>query len=96
MVGILLPPPLPCWVSGPPQVTAESRPPSSPLPDTNSTFKVDSSDWLLLNLNVSGYFRVNYNQENWDQLLWQLSEDHLVRGTGGGHPLPAPRARATQ
>ncbi|XP_040426085.1 aminopeptidase N [Cygnus olor] len=46
--------------------------------DTNSSFKVDSPDWLLLNLNVSGYFRVNYNQENWDQLLQQLSRDHLV------------------
>lgn len=46
--------------------------------DTNSSFKVDGSNWLLLNLNVSGYFRVNYNQENWDQLLLQLSSDHLV------------------
>ncbi|XP_017691744.1 PREDICTED: aminopeptidase N [Lepidothrix coronata] len=46
--------------------------------DTNNTFKVDSPNWLLLNLNVSGYFRVNYNQENWDQLLNQLSTDHTV------------------
>ncbi|XP_035168096.1 aminopeptidase N [Oxyura jamaicensis] len=46
--------------------------------DTNATFKVDSPDWLLLNLNVSGYFRVNYNQENWDQLLQQLSRNHLA------------------
>lgn len=95
-MGILLPPPLPCWVLGPLQVTAESRPPSSPLPDTNSSFKVSGSDWLLLNLNVSGYFRVNYNQENWNQLLQQLSSNHLVRGTGGGRLFPAPRARATR
>ncbi|NXC51006.1 AMPN Aminopeptidase, partial [Penelope pileata] len=46
--------------------------------DTNSNFNVGSSSWLLLNLNVSGYFRVNYNQENWDQLLQQLSNDHSV------------------
>ncbi|NWQ66366.1 AMPN Aminopeptidase, partial [Neopipo cinnamomea] len=46
--------------------------------DTNNTFKVNSPNWLLLNLNVSGYFRVNYNQENWDQLLSQLSIDHKV------------------
>ncbi|XP_050165703.1 aminopeptidase N [Myiozetetes cayanensis] len=46
--------------------------------DTNNMFKVDSPNWLLLNLNVSGYFRVNYNQENWDQLLSQLSTDHTV------------------
>ncbi|XP_010570630.1 PREDICTED: aminopeptidase N [Haliaeetus leucocephalus] len=44
--------------------------------ETNNQFKVNSSDWLLLNLNVSGYFRVNYNQENWDQLLTQLSTNH--------------------
>ncbi|XP_027752999.1 aminopeptidase N [Empidonax traillii] len=46
--------------------------------DTNNMFKVNSPNWLLLNLNVSGYFRVNYNQENWEQLLNQLSTDHTV------------------
>ncbi|NXK57037.1 AMPN Aminopeptidase, partial [Chauna torquata] len=46
--------------------------------DTNSNFKVSSPNWLLLNLDVSGYFRVNYNQENWDQLLQQLSTNHQV------------------
>ncbi|XP_062439841.1 aminopeptidase N [Rhea pennata] len=45
---------------------------------TYSEFKVSSPDWLLLNLRVSGYFRVNYNQENWDQLLNQLSRNHLA------------------
>ncbi|NXL46002.1 AMPN Aminopeptidase, partial [Podilymbus podiceps] len=44
--------------------------------ETNNNFKVNSSSWLLLNLDVSGYFRVNYNQENWDQLLKQLSTEH--------------------
>ncbi|NWH69007.1 AMPN Aminopeptidase, partial [Geococcyx californianus] len=44
--------------------------------DTNNQFKVSSPNWLLLNLNVSGYFRVNYNQENWNQLLNQLSTNH--------------------
>ncbi|NXR04536.1 AMPN Aminopeptidase, partial [Sagittarius serpentarius] len=46
--------------------------------ETNNQFKVSSPSWLLLNLNVSGYFRVNYNQENWDQLLKQLSTSHQV------------------
>ncbi|XP_068881923.1 aminopeptidase N [Aphelocoma coerulescens] len=46
--------------------------------DTNNQFKLNSSSWLLLNLNVTGYFRVNYNQENWDQLLNQLVTDHQV------------------
>ncbi|NXL87046.1 AMPN Aminopeptidase, partial [Alectura lathami] len=46
--------------------------------ETNSSFRVSSPNWLLLNLNVSGYFRVNYNQENWEQLLAQLSRNHQV------------------
>uniref|UniRef100_A0A803SKM2 Aminopeptidase n=1 Tax=Anolis carolinensis TaxID=28377 RepID=A0A803SKM2_ANOCA len=32
--------------------------------------------WLLLNLNVTGYFRVNYDQGNWDRLMEQLSNNH--------------------
>ncbi|NXC29415.1 AMPN Aminopeptidase, partial [Campylorhamphus procurvoides] len=46
--------------------------------DTKDTFKVNSSNWLLLNINVSGYFRVNYNEENWNQLLHQLSTNYTV------------------
>lgn len=54
-----------------------------------------SNTWLLLNLNVSGYFRVNYNQENWDQLLRQLSTDHQVRGgRPGTGRTPHPRTHA--
>ncbi|NXO68717.1 AMPN Aminopeptidase, partial [Phainopepla nitens] len=46
--------------------------------DTNNNFRLSSPNWLLLNLNVTGYFRVNYNQENWDQLILQLGTDHTV------------------
>ncbi|NXL72438.1 AMPN Aminopeptidase, partial [Leptocoma aspasia] len=46
--------------------------------DTNNDFRLNSPGWLLLNLNVTGYFRVNYNQENWDQLLEQLGTNHTV------------------
>ncbi|NWR52832.1 AMPN Aminopeptidase, partial [Regulus satrapa] len=46
--------------------------------DTNDDFRLTSPNWLLLNLNVTGYFRVNYNQENWDQLLKQLDSNHSV------------------
>ncbi|NWI25638.1 AMPN Aminopeptidase, partial [Sula dactylatra] len=44
----------------------------------NNQFKVSNPSWLLLNLNVTGYFRVNYNQENWDQLIQQLLNNHQV------------------
>ncbi|XP_072790070.1 aminopeptidase N [Taeniopygia guttata] len=46
--------------------------------DTTTSFRATSPNWLLLNLNVTGYFRVNYNQENWDQLLKQLDANHMV------------------
>ncbi|NXF23049.1 AMPN Aminopeptidase, partial [Rhodinocichla rosea] len=46
--------------------------------DTNNDFKLNSPDWLLLNLDVTGYFRVNYNLENWNQLVKQLDTNHTV------------------
>lgn len=58
---------------------ALSEPPV-PFPDTNNDFKVNSPNWLLLNLNVTGYFRVNYDLENWEQLLNQLDTNHTVNG----------------
>lgn len=58
--------------------------PPLPLPATENEFNISSSSWLLLNLNVSGYFRVNYNPENWDQLLRQLSANHQVHGASWG------------
>ncbi|KAM9124594.1 aminopeptidase N [Pangshura tecta] len=33
-------------------------------------------NWLLLNINVTGYFRVNYDQDNWNKLLTQLDTNH--------------------
>ncbi|XP_069481390.1 aminopeptidase Ey-like [Ambystoma mexicanum] len=44
----------------------------------NDTFKVTvgSADWILVNLNVVGYYRVNYDQENWRRLLLQLDTNH--------------------
>uniref|UniRef100_A0A8D0AU72 Aminopeptidase n=1 Tax=Sander lucioperca TaxID=283035 RepID=A0A8D0AU72_SANLU len=33
-------------------------------------------DWVLANTNVSGYFRVNYDLDNWDRLLSLLNTNH--------------------
>ncbi|KAM9764876.1 aminopeptidase N-like isoform 1-T2 [Menidia menidia] len=44
--------------------------------DTNSQMRVSGGDWVLANTNVSGYFRVNYDLENWDRLLSLLNTDH--------------------
>ncbi|KAJ8252138.1 hypothetical protein COCON_G00214500 [Conger conger] len=46
--------------------------------DTNMDMAVTGADWVLANLNVTGYYRVNYDQANWNRLLDQLNRDHLV------------------
>lgn len=44
--------------------------------DTNSLMRVSGDDWVLANTNVVGYFRVNYDLDNWDRLLFLLSTNH--------------------
>ncbi|XP_071788435.1 aminopeptidase N-like isoform X2 [Asterias amurensis] len=34
------------------------------------------SDWYLVNVNQYGYYRVNYDTQNWERLSKQLEEDH--------------------
>ncbi|XP_051978899.1 aminopeptidase N-like isoform X3 [Xyrauchen texanus] len=36
------------------------------------------NEWVLVNLNITGYFRVNYDTDNWEHLLNQLTENHKV------------------
>ncbi len=40
--------------------------------------RVSGEDWVLANTNVSGYFRVNYDLDNWQRLLALLSSNHQV------------------
>lgn len=40
--------------------------------------KTTGSDWVLANLDVVGYYRVNYDDANWDRLLSALSINHEV------------------
>ncbi|KAF7646922.1 hypothetical protein LDENG_00180550 [Lucifuga dentata] len=40
--------------------------------------KTSGSDWVLANLDVVGYYRVNYDQANWDRLLNVLSTNHTL------------------
>uniref|UniRef100_A0A6B2F4S9 Aminopeptidase n=1 Tax=Bothriechis nubestris TaxID=1766655 RepID=A0A6B2F4S9_9SAUR len=44
--------------------------------NVNFSTSADPTQWLLLNVNVTGYFRVNYDLENWQRLMNQLNEDH--------------------
>uniref|UniRef100_F7CVV6 Aminopeptidase n=1 Tax=Ornithorhynchus anatinus TaxID=9258 RepID=F7CVV6_ORNAN len=47
--------------------------------------KANASQWVLLNINVTGYYRVNYDQENWKKIQNQLNESHQV---GFGSVIP--------
>ncbi|XP_054768522.2 aminopeptidase N-like [Lytechinus pictus] len=46
------------------------------LVDLPST--VGNDDWYLGNVQQSGFFRVNYDDENWARLGQQLFDDHMV------------------
>ena len=34
--------------------------------------------WLLGNINFMGYFRVNYDKQNWVRIIQQLKKDHMA------------------
>ncbi|XP_037365785.1 aminopeptidase N [Talpa occidentalis] len=44
----------------------------------NNEFKTVGNDWLLLNINATGYFVVNYDADNWKKIQQQLQDDHSV------------------
>ncbi|KAJ7997844.1 hypothetical protein DPEC_G00216380 [Dallia pectoralis] len=37
-----------------------------------------SVQWVLANLNVTGYYRVTYDLDNWERLLMQLNTNHPI------------------
>lgn len=39
----------------------------------------ENSGWLKVNSDEVGFYRVNYDVENWKALIKQLKEDHTVR-----------------
>lgn len=41
--------------------------------------RVSGDGWVLANTNVSGYFRVNYDLDNWNRLISLLNTNHKVR-----------------
>ncbi|XP_067293180.1 aminopeptidase N [Pseudorasbora parva] len=44
----------------------------------HNEMKTTGNEWVLVNLNITGYYRVNYDTENWERLLNQLTENHEV------------------
>uniref|UniRef100_A0A8C9B3T8 Aminopeptidase n=1 Tax=Phocoena sinus TaxID=42100 RepID=A0A8C9B3T8_PHOSS len=50
-------------------------------------FKTGADEWVLLNVNVTGYYQVNYDENNWRKIQNQLQIKPLVA------PLSVPSAR---
>lgn len=46
------------------------------LPSLNVAY--NSSSWILVNPNATGYYRVNYDQENWNRLSQQLHATNSI------------------
>uniref|UniRef100_A0A3B3W018 Aminopeptidase n=1 Tax=Poecilia latipinna TaxID=48699 RepID=A0A3B3W018_9TELE len=46
--------------------------------DSEAKLISKKGEWILVNINTTGYYRVNYNAENWDRLLWQLETNPSV------------------
>ncbi|XP_029378452.1 aminopeptidase N-like [Echeneis naucrates] len=46
--------------------------------DTISAMNTSGLDWVLANLDVVGYYRVNYDEGNWERLLQTLSNNHTL------------------
>lgn len=38
-----------------------------------------ANDWLVANVDMKGFYRVNYDPENWVRLLTKLSSKHQVQ-----------------
>uniref|UniRef100_A0A4W6ENH2 Aminopeptidase n=1 Tax=Lates calcarifer TaxID=8187 RepID=A0A4W6ENH2_LATCA len=62
------------WWYIPIRVMSNTMGPSLVWLETTDTdeFISKNGEWILANVNCTGYYRVNYNQENWDSLLTQL------------------------
>ena len=39
---------------------------------------LNNADFILANLEVSGFYRVNYDSNNWDKIISQLKTSHEV------------------
>ncbi|XP_068612845.1 aminopeptidase Ey-like [Brachionichthys hirsutus] len=43
---------------------------------TNPNMTLGLNDWLVANVDMKGFYRVNYDSENWERLLAKLSSRH--------------------
>lgn len=45
---------------------------------TSVRMKTEGSNWVLANVLATAFYRVNYDERNWELLISQLKEDHEV------------------
>ncbi|KAK2848107.1 hypothetical protein Q7C36_009789 [Tachysurus vachellii] len=45
-------------------------------PVSKPVFEVTNDVWLLVNINCNGYYRVNYDEQNWNRLINQLESNY--------------------
>ncbi|XP_068611631.1 thyrotropin-releasing hormone-degrading ectoenzyme-like [Brachionichthys hirsutus] len=50
--------------------------------ETHRIGQMDDTNWLLGNINQTGYFRVNYDLQNWKLLIQQLHTNHRIISVG--------------
>lgn len=67
------------WWPVPIRVMSEGEQPVFAMLETNvpvelTGFSSKNGKWILANVNCTGYYRVNYDPENWERLLNELSE----------------------
>ncbi|XP_070695568.1 aminopeptidase N-like [Pempheris klunzingeri] len=43
---------------------------------TNTNMSLADNEWLVANIDMTGFFRVNYDSANWERLLSKLSSKH--------------------
>lgn len=46
--------------------------------ETNPDMVLDTNDWMLANINMKGFYRVNYDSDNWERLLARLASNPEV------------------
>ncbi|XP_056454635.1 aminopeptidase N-like isoform X2 [Gadus chalcogrammus] len=44
--------------------------------EVNMDMKTAGDEWVLANIDVTGYYRVHYDRGNWEKLIGQLKADH--------------------
>jgi len=43
---------------------------------------ISSNDWVLFNINETGFYRVNYDSKNWNMLIEYLTDPELYSNIG--------------